>query len=60
MDFQFATKICRPAVLTSMGRSFHHVVARIANGCVFIEGYLGPTRSEGAANRLADAERIDN
>jgi len=39
------------AVLMSMGSSFHHFGARIANRGVFADGNLG------AASRLADAER---
>ena len=45
------------AVLMSMGSSFHHFGARIANRRVFADGNLGPPRSAGAASRLADAER---
>ena len=51
-------KLCKlSAVLMSMGSSFHHLGARIANPRVFDDGNLGPPRSEGAASRLADAER---
>ena len=45
------------AVLMSMGSSFHHFGARIANGRVFADGNMGPPRSAGAASRLADAEQ---
>ena len=45
------------AVLISMGSSFHHFGARIANQRVFADGNLGPPRSAGAASHLADAER---
>jgi len=44
------------AVLMSMGSSFHHFGARIANPRVFADGNLGPPCSAGAASRLADAE----
>ena len=40
------------AVLMSMGSSFHHFGARIANQRIFADGNLGPPRSVGAASRL--------